>query len=190
GEIGRDLHADEAVGAARAVVDRTQRVGRRLDIGDRQLLVEGHHVLVATGDRRAQRRVVAVAAADGPLEDGGIGGDAGEPILADEFFEVAALNELPRQEVEPDRLAMLGQRAYRIHRRAPPILASCSRAAASTRAPVKPNLACTSLPGAEAPNSRMPIITPLSPTYRSQPITEACSTATRATTSRGSTVSR
>src|SRR5262249_6709780 len=58
-----------------------------------------------------------------------------------------------------------------------------------TRSGSKPNFRCSSLSGAEAPKVFMPMMRPDGPTYRSQPRVDACSTATRAVTSGGSTLS-
>src|ERR1700731_4288799 len=69
-------------------------------------------------------------------------------------------------------------------------LCNCSLAAATTPSGSKPNFLCSSLSGAEAPKVFIPITWPDVPTYRSQPKVEACSTATRAFTLGGSTLSR
>src|SRR5262249_5866834 len=63
-------------------------------------------------------------------------------------------------------------------------------ATATTRSGSKPNFFCSSLSGADAPNVFMPMTWPRGPTYRSQPSVEPCSTATRAVTSDGRTLSR
>ena len=47
-----------------------------------------------------------------------------------------------------------------------------------------------SFSGADAPNDRIPMLCPVSPTYFAQPNVEACSTDTRAVTAGGSTLSR
>ena len=64
-----------------------------------------------------------------------------------------------------------------------------SFAAATTRSGSKPNFLWSSLSGAEAPKVFMPMMWPEAPTYRSHPKVEACSTATRAVTLGGSTLS-
>src|SRR5579864_9494703 len=53
-----------------------------------------------------------------------------------------------------------------------------------------PNFFCSSFSGAEAPKVFMPITRPELPTYRSHPKIEPCSTATRAFTLGGRTLSR
>src|SRR5262249_13723839 len=68
--------------------------------------------------------------------------------------------------------------------------ASVSRAAVTTRSGVNPNFVCSAFSGAEAPNVFMPITSPSSPTYARQPKVDACSTATRAVTAAGRTLSR
>src|SRR5439155_27264873 len=62
-----------------------------------------------------------------------------------------------------------------------------ARAASTTLSGLKPNFFNTSFNGAEDPNVCMPITLPCGPTYCDQPNIEACSTATRAFTSRGHT---
>src|SRR6266576_3527071 len=69
-------------------------------------------------------------------------------------------------------------------------LPSCFFAAATTWSGSNPNFLCNSLSGAEAPNVFIPTTYPEAPTYRSHPKVEACSTATRAFTFGGSTLSR
>src|SRR6478736_5526356 len=69
-------------------------------------------------------------------------------------------------------------------------LPSISFTVATTRSGSNPNLFCSSLSGAEAPNVSMPMTRPASPTYRSHPKVEACSMARRAFTPGGKTLSR
>src|SRR5262249_24508198 len=72
----------------------------------------------------------------------------------------------------------------------PHLLPSRFLETATTRSGSKPYFLCSSLSGAEAPNVFMPMTWPRGPTYRSHPSVEACSTATRAVTSAGRTLSR
>src|SRR6266545_6837105 len=65
-----------------------------------------------------------------------------------------------------------------------------SLAHVATRSGSKPNFSWRAFMGAEAPNVCMPMTRPELPTYRSQPNVEACSTATRAFTWGGRTLSR
>src|SRR5262249_52043974 len=69
-------------------------------------------------------------------------------------------------------------------------LARSSRATSQIRSGSKPNLICSSLSGADAPNVFIPIIRPELPTYRSHPKVDACSIEIRAVTFAGSTLSR
>src|SRR5262249_40972623 len=68
-------------------------------------------------------------------------------------------------------------------------LLSCFLAASTTLSRVKPNFFCTSLSGADAPKVFIPMRPTSLLTKRAQPKVEACSTETRAVTSRGSTLS-
>src|SRR5260370_3805631 len=70
------------------------------------------------------------------------------------------------------------------------LLPSTSLAGETTWSGSNPKCFWSSLRGAEAPNVFIPMIRPDVPTYRSHPKVEACSTATRAVTLGGSTVSR
>src|SRR6185437_15449851 len=143
-EIGRHLQADITISAVRLVVDGTQRVGRVLDVPDRQLFV----------DRR-------------------IGRDAGQPILFNELLEPALGDKTSGEKVEPDNLPEVIQLLEWVHGRfvfdldshtiLPLNFAIRSLAAATTWAGVKPNLVRRSLSGAEAPNVRMPIFAPTVP---------------------------
>src|ERR1700693_1454665 len=63
-------------------------------------------------------------------------------------------------------------------------------AAATTWSLVNPNCCCSTFSGADAPKVFIPRIAPVNPVYFVQPQVEACSTATRAVTEGGSTVSR
>ena len=77
----------------------------------------------------------------------------------------------------------------------PGVSVSCSRpswvrAVATMCSTVKPNLACSTFSGADAPNVLIPMIAPVGPTQRSQPNVEPFSTDTRAVTDGGSTSSR
>src|SRR5262249_51423035 len=65
-----------------------------------------------------------------------------------------------------------------------------SLAASQTRSRSNPNFFCSSFSGADAPNVFMPMTRPALPTYRSHPNVDACSTATRAVTDGGRTLSR
>src|SRR5438132_9982870 len=76
-----------------------------------------------------------------------------------------------------------------IHGLSTAALPNSSFAAATTRSGSKPNFLWSSLSGAEAPKVFMPMMWPEAPTYRSHPKVEACSTATRAVTLGGSTLS-
>src|SRR5215471_1582864 len=67
---------------------------------------------------------------------------------------------------------------------------SCSFAAVTTWFGSNPNFVCSAFNGAEAPKVFMPITRPELPTYRSHPRIEPCSTATRAFTFGGRTLSR
>jgi hypothetical protein len=113
-QIGRDLEADVAVLAAQAVVDRPEQVGGGLDVGDGEAFVEIDDLGVALGQDGLQPGVIGVALADGLLEDRGVGGEAPDSILLDQALELAVLEDLLVEEVEPDGLARLAELQQRI----------------------------------------------------------------------------
>src|ERR1700750_1476355 len=94
-------------------------------------------------------------------------------------------------------LSVIGaNRQYASYQRCPNFLKqfhalpSCFLAAVATWSGSNPNFLCNSFNGAEAPNVFMPTMKPVEPTYRSHPKVDACSTAPRAFTLGGSTLSR
>ena len=173
-EIRRDFEADISVLALRPLVDRAQRVGRMLDVLDREPLIERHDIEVALRLDALQGRIVVGAAADGLFEDRGIGGDAGEPVLFDELLETALGDKSPGEKIEPYGLSAIMQAPQgargrlqfelHVHDFVPLDFAICSFAAASTFPGVKPNFVSRSLSGAEEPNVFMPTLAPVIPT--------------------------
>ena len=165
GQIGRNLQADVAVGAVQRIIERTEVIGGRLDIGDRQALVEVHRRPVAKLHARLQAVIVGVALADRLLENRGIGGHTLEAIALDQAVELAVLEDLAVQIVEPDRLAGVTQGAQGIaHGRVALTASSCRLAASKTCSAVKPKCFISGPMGAEAPKPRMAMISPSRPT--------------------------
>jgi hypothetical protein len=62
----------------------------------------------------ADRLVVVVAAVNGLLEDGWIGGDAAQPIRVDERLELTRGEHPPADKVQPDALAKSFEAQQRI----------------------------------------------------------------------------
>ena len=81
GHRGRDLDRDEAVGALGPVVDRPEDVGGGLNVLDHQL---PEHLVrpLALAHQPDQGFVVVGRTGDGLLEDGRVGGDAGQALIA------------------------------------------------------------------------------------------------------------
>src|SRR5262249_26691172 len=104
--------------------------------------------------------------------------------------QLALRGEAALEIVEPRRLTARCELVERVHDFCLLDFAICSLAAAATWSGVKPNFFKRSLIGADEPKVCMPILAPFAPTYRSQPMTEACSTETRAVASGGSTLLR
>ncbi len=102
-DIRAHLDGDEAVLSRRPVVDRTEESRRRADILDHDRIENGVRVRVGSGG--ANVLVVEVALRDRLLEDRGIGGLAGQVVLADQPGLFAVLQHVAPQVVEPDALA-------------------------------------------------------------------------------------
>src|SRR5262245_48267142 len=115
-------------------------------------------------------------------------GSATGSIFAPELYGRSPGREYPILSVRPEE-CLSGEDARwqaGFHRD----LLTWARAASATRSTVKPNSTSRSLSGADAPNDRMPMLAPCSPTYLVQPKVEACSTETRFLIQGGSTWSR
>ena len=90
------------------VVDRLEDVAGVADVLGRQAehgLVDG----LAVGRELAQVGVVAVTLGQRGLEDRRVGGHAHDTLGVDELLEVAGLDALARQVVEPDGDAVVGE---------------------------------------------------------------------------------
>ena len=99
----RDLDADEAVLAFGLVVDGPEDVSRGLDVLDHQSPqhLRRRRLLFDQADHRL---VVVGRPADRLLEDGRVGGDAGQALVA-QAGELAGGDQLAADVVEPQRLA-------------------------------------------------------------------------------------
>ena len=160
GEGWRHLQAHVAVAPAEAVVGRAEDIGRVLDVGDGDALIERLDAVAGLHDL-LDPRIVGIAAADGLLEDRGVGGQALDPILVDQALQLAVLEDLAVQIVEPDGLASAFKLAERVGHR---VASSWARAASRTWSTVKPKRVITAWIGAEAPNPCMAMTSPLWPT--------------------------
>ena len=104
GEVRVDLERDPAVLAVAVVVDLLEQVAGALDVADGELeedLLRLRRLL----EDLAQLLVVGVAVGDRALEDRRVGGDAAD-ALVDQALQVALLDEVARQEVDPHALAV------------------------------------------------------------------------------------
>ena len=139
--------------------------------------------------------VVGVAGCEGLLEDRRIRGDARDGVLVHHPRELAPVDEIPRERVDPDALTVLGELLESCLGHSLPPQACCRRASSVRARPatfsgVKPYSAMTIAPGAEAPKRSTETTSPCAPTQRSQPSETPASTPRRASTSGGSTESR
>ena len=110
----RDLQADEAVDAARFLVDRQQRVAGVADVLAGEVLVDLQR-RPAAPRAAGDLLVVGGAAADGLAEDGRVGGDAAQAGVADLAREVPAAEQVPGEIVHPVALPVVGQFAQAVH---------------------------------------------------------------------------
>ena len=112
GQVRVDLDGHAAVAPVAVLVDRCEQVADRADVvggqqphglGDRN--VEGGQVVQLLG--------VDLAARDGLVEDGGVGGDADDVLVADQGAQRARHEPAPAHVVEPDRDTFVGKLAQR-----------------------------------------------------------------------------
>ena len=115
GEVGRALERDEAVAPVARVVGGAQQVGGAADVVERELEEELLRVANAGGDGGAQLVVVAVGAGDRLGEDRRVRGRAGDRAVGDQRRERAAVEQLARERVEPDRDAGVVELLEAVH---------------------------------------------------------------------------
>src|SRR5262249_1874866 len=203
-QIGRDFKTDISIIASGRFVHVPQHIRGSSDILNGEMLVESHDSQVTMPHHLLERGIVILAFADCLLKNGRIRSDPGQTILIDELLQPIFIDKASRQKIEPDGLSLISQTlewipvgylSLGLHTSHLGSLFACAKAiccfaTATTFSGVKPNFFSRSFNGAEEPNVCMPILAPLSPTYRSQPITEPISTDKRALRSGGSTWSR
>src|SRR5262249_23578009 len=102
--------ADKAVAPLGLLVDRAERIGAMLNIGDREALEQGARIEIPGGLERGDLCIVVIAVADRFLENRGVRGDPAQSVLDDEFGQSAALQQIAADEVEPYRLSKFVKR--------------------------------------------------------------------------------
>ena len=120
GEVGRALEGDEPVAPGARVVGGAQQVGGAADVLERELEEQLLRVTDTGGDRGAKLVVVAVGARDRLGEDRRVRGRAGDGAVGDQRRERAAVEQLARERVEPDRDACVLQLLEAVHAAVPP----------------------------------------------------------------------
>jgi hypothetical protein len=103
GKLRVCLEAHIAVGAPRGVPDGTEEVGRPPDVVEGQREVD-FVVRFSLINEFPKGLVVVRAARDGLLEDGGVGGDAGD-AAGDEGLQLAGVDQRAADKIQPDGLA-------------------------------------------------------------------------------------
>jgi hypothetical protein len=103
-ELRWQLEGDLTVLAAGLLVGRAQQVGAVPDVGEGEAEEDpaGVEAVPSRGDQLA---VVQLRVADGLLEDRGVRSHAADAVISDEARELAGVEQLPADVVEPDRLA-------------------------------------------------------------------------------------
>ncbi len=101
GERRVDLERDEAVDSVRPLPDRAHQVAGLADVVDREREELLHGVVRQRGDL-AQLLVVEVALGEGLLEDRRVRGDADDSVVGDQAGELAGVEHLARERVDPD----------------------------------------------------------------------------------------
>ena len=107
-EVGGDLDRDPAVDAVGGVEDRLEHVAGVADVGGGER-EDGLVDVGARGGELTDLAVVALAVGEGGGEDRRVGGDPDDVVVLDEVGEVAALEALAGQVVEPDGDSGCGQ---------------------------------------------------------------------------------
>ena len=105
------------------VVERAEDVRRHRDVVDGEAQEQLLRVALAAFDEGAQGLVVVGGAGDGLVEDGRVGGDAGDGELVHQALQLARFDEAAAHVVQPDALpeavATLAAGSFRflLHRR-------------------------------------------------------------------------
>ena len=108
GEERRHLHRDPAVGAARALMDGPEQIGGAAQILEREFH-EQRFALEARAGLLPDAGVIERGAADGLIEDGGIGGEPGHGELVDVAAQRAIVEYAAGDVVEPQALPQIVQ---------------------------------------------------------------------------------
>src|SRR5690606_8512928 len=143
GQAGVDLDRHAPVDAAGGLVDVAEQVRGVAHVGRGQLPHGGVDV-GAAGGQLADLLVVGLAVGECVGEDRRVGRDADDVLVADQLGQVAGVEPLTGQVVEPDRHAGLGECCEVVTHEAFPqsgqeFLSSARRAAATTASVVNPN---------------------------------------------------
>ena len=111
GKVGSAFKGHEAVATVGSLVDGQKDVGCAADVFQGQREEQLAVVALAATNEAAQLGVVAIRTGDRLGEDCRVGGRAGDVATINETSELAGLEQLPRERVEPDRHPSVVQRA-------------------------------------------------------------------------------
>jgi hypothetical protein len=141
GQARLDLQRDPPVDAAAGLPGAAEHVAGLLDVGHGDL-ADGVVDRGAAGGELADLLVVGGPVRERRGEDGRVGGDPDDVLLADQLLQVAAAQPLARQVVEPDGHAGRGEGGQTVvGHGGSPLRRACSGCAggATTFSVVKPN---------------------------------------------------
>ena len=107
GQIWRDLQAHIAVATFGAFVYRPQNVGGVLNIAYGKNLVPRLGIEIGSRFQRVQQIGIIRAAGNSFFENGGIRGDASQPVFIHQALELTAGDQAAADVVQPNRLPEL-----------------------------------------------------------------------------------
>src|ERR1700740_1086563 len=81
----------------------------------RQPLVNSADRQAAVADQTRDAVIIGVRFAHRLLEDRRVGGDAGEPIVVDQTLQMSVVDDVARQEIEPDGRAVFRKLPQPVH---------------------------------------------------------------------------
>src|SRR5208283_940113 len=112
-EVWRYFEAYVAVALFRALVNGTEQVGRVLNIADCQQFIASLGVEFGAAGERVEKILVLRRAGNGLFENRGIRRHPAQAVFLDQALQLAALQQVAADVVEPDGLAeslKLGER--------------------------------------------------------------------------------
>src|SRR5664280_1279486 len=104
GQFGRNLQAHKPVTTLQPVIDGMEEIGGALDIFYRERFVDFSDAFILQC-HSANGVIVIMAARDGFLENGWIGGQPAYAILIDQSLDISVIQSIAPEKVKPDTLS-------------------------------------------------------------------------------------